>query len=319
MRAFCPTLIDTARVDKGIAVASHSPTSARTSDGRLAVLLLALPLGLLAATLIVPMIAAVNLSLHDIRVIGSDGPFAGVDNYVRVLGDTTFWHAIGMSVIWVVGNAVVQTALALTAALLLNEQFPGVRVARIWIILTWIIPTVVVVIIWRWLLSPSGGMVNPLLIQLGIIDRPMGFFASGPAAMTSLILINSWRWFPFVAIMLLAGLQRIPRDLYEAAAVDGAGALARFRMITWPLLQPTLLVLTVMGTLLSFNVFDIIWLLTAGGPAGASETLPVLIYETAFKAYRMGDAAAMSVVASVLMIGLALLLLDRLAPKEAGR
>ncbi len=306
-------------VNKGKAVASHSSSRARTGDGRIALLLLALPLGLLAATLIVPMLSAINISLHDIRVIGSDGPFAGLDNYARVLSDGTFWHALGMSVVWVVGNAVVQTALALTAALVLNEKFPGVRVARIWIILTWIIPTVVVVIIWRWLLSPSGGMVNPLLIQLGIIDRPMGFFASGPSAMTSLILINSWRWFPFVAIMLLAGLQRIPGDIYEAAAVDGAGAIARFRAITWPLLQPTLLVLTVMGTLLSFNVFDVIWLLTAGGPAGATETLPVLIYETAFKAYRMGDAAAMSVVASVLMIGLALLLLDRLAPKEAGR
>ncbi len=300
-------------------MASKPTSSGRGGDGRLALVLLVLPLGLLAVTLVVPMIAALNLSLHDIRVIGSEGPFSGVDNYLRVLGDGTFWHALGLSVVWVVSNAVVQTVLALTAALVLNEKFPGVRVARIWIILTWIIPTVVVVIIWRWLLSPSGGMVNPLLIQIGIIDRPMGFFASGPAAMTSLVLINSWRWFPFVAIMLLAGLQRIPGDLYEAAAVDGAGALARFRAITWPLLQPTLLVLTVMGTLLSFNVFDIIWLLTAGGPAGATETLPVLIYETAFKAYRMGDAAAMSVVASVLMIGLALLLLDRLAPKEAAR
>ncbi len=300
-------------------MASKPISSSRSGDGRLALVLLVLPLGLLAVTLVVPMIAALNLSLHDIRVIGSDGPFSGADNYLRVLSDGTFWHALGLSVVWVVANALVQTALALTAALVLNEKFPGVRVARIWIILTWIIPTVVVVIIWRWLLSPSGGMVNPLLIQLGIIDRPMGFFGSGPAAMTSLVLINSWRWFPFVAIMLLAGLQRIPGDLYEAAAVDGAGALSRFRAITWPLLQPTLLVLTVMGTLLSFNVFDIIWLLTAGGPAGATETLPVLIYETAFKAYRMGDAAAMSVVATVLMIGLALLLLDRLAPKEAGR
>lgn len=295
------------------------PTSReRGGDGRIALLLLALPLGLLAATLVVPLLSAVNISVHDIRVIGSDGPFVGLDNYAGVLSNGAFWHSLGISAIWLVGNAVVQTVLAVTAALVLNEKFPGVRVARLWIILTWIIPTVVVVIIWRWLLSTSGGIVNPLLLQLGIISRPVGFFASGPAAMASLILINSWRWFPFVAIMILAGLQRIPGDLYEAAAVDGAGAVRRFLSITWPLLQPTLLVLTVMGTLLSFNVFDIIWLLTAGGPAGASETLPVLIYETAFKAYRMGDAAAMSVVASLLMIGFALLLIDRLAPKGTG-
>lgn len=295
------------------------PGQSERRDGRLALLLLAAPLGLLAATLIVPIVSALNISLHDIRVIGTAGPFAGADNYAAVLGDGAFWRSLGNSAIWVVGNAVVQTILALLAALTLNQKFPGVKIARVWIILTWIIPTVVVVIIWRWLLSPSGGMINPILIQLGLIQRPVGFFASGPMAFASLILINSWRWFPFVAVMLLAGLQRIPADLYEAAAVDGAGPLRRFSAITWPLLQPTLLVLTVMGTLLSFNVFDIIWLITAGGPAGATETLPVLIYETAFKAYRMGEAAAMSVIASLLMIGLALTLLRALAPKEAGR
>lgn len=289
------------------------------NDGRIALYLLAAPLGLLAATLILPIVSAVNISLHDIRVIGSDGPFSGADNYLAILSDAVFWRSLGNSVVWVLGNSLVQTVLALTAALVLNQKFPGVKIARVWIILTWIIPTVVVVIIWRWLLSPSGGMINPLLIQLGIIDRPVGFFASGPMAFATLIAINSWRWFPFVAVMLLAGLQRIPGDLYEAAAVDGAGPLRRFREITWPLLQPTLLVLTVMGTLLSFNVFDVIWLLTAGGPAGATQTLPVLIYETAFKAYRMGEAAAMSVIASLLMIGLALALLKMLAPKEAGR
>jgi multiple sugar transport system permease protein len=289
------------------------------NDGRIALYLLAAPLGLLAATLILPIVSAVNISLHDIRVIGSDGPFSGADNYLAILSDAVFWRSLGNSVVWVLGNSLVQTVLALTAALVLNQKFPGVKIARVWIILTWIIPTVVVVIIWRWLLSPSGGMINPLLIQLGIIDRPVGFFANGPMAFATLIAINSWRWFPFVAVMLLAGLQRIPGDLYEAAAVDGAGPLRRFREITWPLLQPTLLVLTVMGTLLSFNVFDVIWLLTAGGPAEATQTLPVLIYETAFKAYRMGEAAAMSVIASLLMIGLALALLKMLAPKEAGR
>jgi len=293
---------------------SKTIRSARASRA-LPYLLLAPALGLLAATLIIPIVSAIGISLRDIRVIGSEGAFAGADNYIRVLSDPVFWRALGTSAIWVIGNAVVQTVLALVAALILDQRFPGVRIARVWIILTWIIPTVVVVIIWRWLLSPSGGLVNPLLIQLGLIDRPVGFFANGPMAMTSLILINSWRWFPFVAVMLLAALQRIPGDVYEAAAVDGANPLQRFRAITWPLLQPTLLVLTVMGTLLSFNVFDVIWLLTAGGPAEATQTLPVLIYQTAFKAYRMGDAAAMSVVASVLMIGLALALLNTLAPK----
>jgi multiple sugar transport system permease protein len=273
----------------------------------LPILLVAPALLFLAATLGWPLVQAVILSLQDVRVVGSAGGFAGADNYVEVLGGGTFWWAVLRSLAWVVGNAVLQTALALAAALFLNERFPGVRVARSWVILTWIIPTVVVVMIWRWLFSSSGGMVNPILIELGIVARPVGFFNSPTGAMATIIFINSWRWFPFVALMMLAGLMRIPDELYEAARIDGASAAQRFGRITWPLLQPTLVVLAVVGTLLSFNVFDVIWLLTAGGPSGGTQTLPVLIYETAFKGYRLSAAAAVSVLASLLLMSFAVL------------
>jgi multiple sugar transport system permease protein len=259
----------------------------------------------LAVTLGWPLVQAIQLSLHDVRVIGSPGAFVGLDNYKRVLTGSSFWSASWLSVVWVVANAVVQTVLAVIAALVLNEKFPGVRVARTWIILTWIVPTVVVVVIWRWLLSTSGGMINPLLMQMGIVDRPVGFFATPWTAMSSLVFINSWRWFPFITLMVLAGLTRIPDELYEAARLDGANAWQRFKRITWPLLAPTLAVLAVIGTLLSFNVFDIIWLLTSGGPAGGSKTLPVLIYETAFKGYRLSEAATISVLATILLMAFA--------------
>ena len=261
----------------------------------------------LAAILGWPLIQAVLLSLQDVRVIGSPGAFVGLANYERILAAPEFWRAAGLSIVWVLANAVLQTALALTAALVLNEKFPGVRVARTWIIITWIVPTVVVVVIWRWLFSTSGGMINPLLIQFGIVERPVGFFATPWTAMATLIFINSWRWFPFIALMLLADLTRIPGDLYEAAHLDGAGAWSRFRYVTWPLLAPTLSVLAVIGTLLSFNVFDIIWLLTAGGPAGGSRTLPVLIYETAFKGYRLSEAATISVLATLFLMAFAVI------------
>ncbi|HEY9346483.1 MAG TPA: sugar ABC transporter permease [Inquilinus sp.] len=269
----------------------------------------------LAATILYPLGAAVAISLRDIRIIGSDGGFVGLANYADVLEMARLWAALGRSLVWVAGNAVLQTLLALGTALLLNQRFRGVRLVRVWVILSWIVPTIVVVIIWRWLLGTSGGVVNYLLVSLGLTDRPIGFFAGPGSAMASLVVINSWRWFPFVAVMLLAGLQRIPADLYEAAAIDGAGPWQRFRRITWPLLQPTLLVLGVVGTLLSFNVFDIIWLTTAGGPSGATQTLPVLIYETAFKSYRLGQAAAMSVLVSLALMALAVLLTRALAPK----
>lgn len=268
----------------------------------LAFVLVAPALLFLAATLGWPLVQAVQLSLQDVRVIGAPGAFVGLDNYNRVLSNPSFWNAAWLSVVWVVANAVLQTVLALAVALVLNEKFPGVRVARTWVILTWIVPTVVVVVIWRWLFSTSGGMINPLLIQAGIVERPVGFFATPWTAMATLVFINSWRWFPFIALMMLAGLTRIPDDLYEAARIDGANAWQRFKRITWPLLAPTLGVLAVIGTLLSFNVFDIIWLLTSGGPAGGSRTLPVLIYETAFKGYRLSEAATVSVLATLLLM-----------------
>lgn len=254
-----------------------------------------------------PLVSAFLLSLQDVRSVGAAGQWVGLANYQKILADPVMWRAMGMSLAWVLANAVLQTVLALMAALVLNEQFPGVRIARTWIILTWIVPTVVVVIIWRWLFSTSGGMINPLMINAGLIERPIGFFSSPWSAFATLVFINSWRWFPFITLMLLAGMTRIPGDLYEAARIDGASAWKRFTRITWPLLKPTLAVLGVVGTLLSFNVFDIIWLLTAGGPAGGTRTLPILIYETAFKAYRLSEAATLSVIATLVLVAFALL------------
>jgi multiple sugar transport system permease protein len=271
----------------------------------------------LAAILGWPLVSAILLSLQDVRTVGSEGDWVGLANYEKVLTNGTFWNAAWLSLVWVLANAVVQTLLALAAALVLNQKFPGVKVARTWIILTWIVPTVVVVMIWRWLFSTSGGMINPLLIQFGIVQKPIGFFATPDSAMATLIFINSWRWFPFIALMMLAGLTRIPGDLYEAARIDGANAFKRFTRITWPLLAPTLGVLLVIGTLLSFNVFDVIWLLTSGGPAGGTRTLPVLIYETAFKGYRLSEASAVAVLATILLMVFAAFATGSLA--DAGK
>jgi multiple sugar transport system permease protein len=289
------------------------------AGGMLNALLLAPALLLLGAVLAWPLVSAVLLSLRDVRIVGSDGPFVGLDNYGRILGAEAFWRAAFLSMLWVAANAVLQTALALGAALILHQRFPGVRIARTWIILTWIVPTVVVVMIWRWLFSTSGGMVNPLLMMSGVIDAPVGFFATPWTAFATLVFVNSWRWFPFIALMILAGLTRIPSEIHEAARVDGAGPWKRFTRITWPLLAPTVAVLMVIGTLLSFNVFDIIWLMTAGGPAGGTRTLPVLIYETAFRGYRISEAATIAVLATVALMAFAVLATRSLSLSEDDR
>ncbi|WP_238625880.1 carbohydrate ABC transporter permease [Aggregatilinea lenta] len=275
-----------------------------------------LPLMLwLAGTILYPLIVSVDLSLQNVKIIGSVGSYVGIENYRRAFESPDFREALKNSGIWVLANALVQTILAFAAATILKQRFRGNRIARVWIILSWVVPTVVVVIIWRWLLSASGGVVNYLLVNTGIVDKPVGFFSTGNMAFLSVILINSWRWFPFNAVILLAGLQRIPEELYEAAAVDGATAFAKFRFITLPSLQPVLFVMGLIGTLLSFNVFDVIWLLTGGGPSGATTTLPVLIYETAFKRYRLSQAAAMSVITGVILLLFAAAFIRFLSPE----
>lgn len=278
--------------------------------------LFVLPLLLwLAATILYPLIAAVRLSVQDVGVIGTGGEFVGLANYRTILESSRFWDATARSLSWVIGNALAQIFLAFMAALVLKQQFPGVKVARTWIILSWIVPTVVVVVIWRWLLNASsGGIVNYLLVSSGLLEDPIGFFSTGNRAFVSVILINSWRWFPFLAVIILAGLQSIPDELYDAAAVDGASTIQQFWNITFPGLQPVLFVLGLVGTLLSFNVFDIIWLMTAGGPSSATMTLPVYIYETAFSQFRLSRAAAMSVIASAFLLTFAVLFTRFAAP-----
>ena len=284
------------------------------SQQDLAGVLFVLPLLLwLAGSILYPLFFAVYLSVQDIKIIGSGGKFVGFENYEHILSLSRFWAASGRSLAWVVGNAVLQTALAFMTALFLQQNFRGRNFARIWVILPWIVPTVVVVVIWRWLLTASGGIINYLLVGLGLVDGPVGFFSTAGRALASVIAINSWRWFPFTAVILLAALVRIPQELYDAASVDGASKWQRFWHVTLPGLQPVLFVLGLVGTLLSFNVFDIIWLLTGGGPANATTTLPVLIYDTAFKQYRLSQAAAMSVVTSLFLVIFAALFIRYMA------
>lgn len=274
-----------------------------------------LPLMLwLAGTILYPLISAILLSLQNVKIIGTPGEYVGFQQYETILASGRFWEALGRSLIWVLANALVQTMMAFSAALILKQKFPGQRVARIWIILSWIVPTVVVVIIWRWLLSASGGIINYGLTSLGLVAEPVGFFATGNIAFASVILINCWRWFPFNAVILLAALQRIPQELYEAASVDGATVRQKFTQITLPSLRPVLFVLGLIGTLMSFNVFDVIWLLTKGGPSSATSTLPVLIYETAFTKFRLSQAAAMSVMAGIVLVIFAIIFIRFMSP-----
>ena len=263
----------------------------------------------LAVTLLYPLVEAVRLSFTDAGIIGTADHYIGFRNYRDVLGREDLWPALRRTAVWALGNAVLQTALGFTTALALNQGIRGRSVARPLIILPWIVPTVVIVIIWRWILSGTFGVVNYLLRSVGLIDESLAFFGDVGLAMPSIIFVNSWRWFPLLTVVLLAGLQRVPRSEYEAAAIDGASGFQQFRRITFGYLRPLLVIVGLVGTLWSVNVFDIIWLLTQGGPSDTTETMPVLIYNEGFKAFEMGRAAAVSVLFFLIMIAFTLVYL----------
>ena len=262
-----------------------------------------------------PLVNTVWLSLQNQAVIATPSSFVGFDTYQDVFVDGAMWQALGKSGIWLVGNLVVQTVLAFATALLLTRAGRWSRSARTWVLLPWVIPTVAVAVIWQWMTNSNYGIITKLFGLVGLEN--VQFFADDTWALPMLIVMNSWHWFPLGAVIIYGALQTVPVDVYEAARVDGASSWKTFWHITVPLLQPVLFALGLVGSLWSFNIIDSIYLVTRGGPAGASTTAPVLIYDTAFKAFHASDAAAMSV-ATVVLLGILTWIYIRLAkPEEA--
>ncbi|MFZ4451345.1 carbohydrate ABC transporter permease [Salibacterium aidingense] len=267
-------------------------------------------------TIFIPLTGVIRESFYNTGFVGTQGEFIGFRNYAEILGSGTFWSAAGKSLYWVVGNAVLQGVLAFSTALLLNNNRKISKIARTWMILPWIVPTIVVAIFWQWIFNGSYGILNELLKNIGLIESSINFLGNASWSMPLLIFINSWHWFPFLAVVLLAGLGNIPKEMYEAAAVDGANRWHTFWNITFPSLQPITFAIGLVGTLWMFNIFDLIWVMSEGGPAGATTTLPVYIYETAFRGYAIGDASAMSVITSIFLLIFAILFIKFAAPKK---
>ena len=249
-----------------------------------------------------PLFLTFQVSFLNIDFIGKQGSYIGLKNFIEIFKEANFWSAAKRSLMWTVGNMLIQTILGFFAALLLNSRLRLARLMRSWVILPWILPTVVIAIMWRWMLSGTFGVINYLLVSSGVINKPINFLGSIQYSMWTLIVINSWRWFPFITVLLFAGLQSIPEEQYEAASIDGANSIQRFRYITLPNLSPIMTVMGVLGPLLSFNVFDIIWMLTQGGPSRVSQTVPLLIYERGFKAFSLSEASAMSVISFAILL-----------------
>jgi multiple sugar transport system permease protein len=255
-----------------------------------------LPALLVVFSLIIyPLGYAIFISTQRTNLI-SEWEFVGARYYAQLLTDPEFLNSLKISLVFaffvVVGNFVV----GLLLAVILNQKIKFATFFKIILMLPWLLPEVVVALIWKWLFNPTYGLINYILNSIGIIDSDVSWFDSSTSALAGVIFVATWKGYPIVMIMMLAGMKNIPQERYEAAAVDGASRLQQFRHITLPGLRPIFLVTLILETAWWFKHFTIIWLMTSGGPAGATKVVSIDIYQQAFANFNFGLAAAESVI-----------------------
>lgn len=248
-----------------------------------------------------------SLHLHDLRMPWRGQPFIGTANYAEALTNPRFWGAITHTLFFTVTSVSLELVVGLGLALVLHRAFWGRGVVRAVGLVPWAIPTVVAALVWRFLFDTPAGAVNAVLMDLGIQTKPWVWFIHPMGAWVPLILADVWKTTPFVALLLLAGLQNIDESLYEAARIDGAGSWQQFRHITLPLLRPALLVALIFRTLDALRVFDLVYVLTGGGPGTATEPIGLYAFNALFQNLRFGFGAALSVIVFLAAFCLALL------------
>jgi multiple sugar transport system permease protein len=231
--------------------------------------------------------------------LSGQAQWVGLDNYANVIDDPAFRHSVGVSVIFTVACIVLQFSLGLALALYFQRPFPGSTVLRALLVLGWLLPGVVTGNLFRWLLEGDSGVVTWLVATAGLGEH--GWLTDPDAALWAAVGTNVWVGIPFNMILLLPALQAIPGGLYEAAEIDGATAWQRFRHITLPLLRPAALSVILLGVIYTFKVFDLVYVLTGGGPVDATRVLPIYIYDLSLKFFRFGEGAAAS---TLLLLGM---------------
>jgi multiple sugar transport system permease protein len=257
-------------------------------------LLLAPVLAVMAVLVVWPFGTAIWISFTD-KSIGREANWVGLSNFAQVVSSPRFVRSIQNSLIFTVVAISLKLVLGMAMALVLNKAFFGRNILRAYFLVPWVLPGFVAYMIWRWFLDPLQGVVNYALTDLGLITFPLEFLSSPSWALPSVIVAHVWRSFPFFGVAFLAGLQNIPSELYEAAAVDGANGWHKFRFITIPGLRHVILVVLMLSTIWTFNAFEPIYLLTGGGPADATMVYTVLAYEMGIVNMRLGEASAVPV------------------------
>ena len=261
-----------------------------------------------------PLLRTIWLSFTDAALIGSGETPAwiGLENYLYALSDPDFRASIWRTLYFTLVSVTVEGIIGVLVALLLNQKFIGRNVLRVLVILPWALPTIVNAMMWRLNFNPDYGSINALLSQLGIIDGYRSWLGSPEAALNAVMFADIWKNYPLVTLLVLAALQSIPEDLFEAARLDGASAWWRFRAITFPAIVAPLGVALVLRTIDAFKIFDIIYVMTRGGPVDSTKTLSFFVYQESFSYLRAGSGAAYAILMTLmcaLLITLYLLML----------
>jgi multiple sugar transport system permease protein len=259
----------------------------------LAALLLAPTVLLLGVFIAYPFVMGVWLALSDTSV-GNPGHFVGAKNFIKAFNDSIFRTAFWNTVWYTAWATVFKLVLGMWLALLLNRNFRGKRLVRASMLLPFIVPTVLSTFAWRWMFDPTFSVLNWLLYRAGAITTKLPFLSDGAYGMWCAIAVNTWRGMPFFAITLLAGLQTINPDLHEAASLDGANGWKRFWNVTWPLLKPVTLVVVVVSVIQTFSDFQLIYVLTGGGPANSTHLIATYAYQIGVATGLLGEGAAIS-------------------------
>lgn len=262
----------------------------------------------IAVFMIYPIIYNIVMSFKDVTIqnlISGDQKFVGFENFKMIFSDKYFWGAFQNTFLFLIFCLTFQFLFGFAFALFFNQKFRGSKWMRAILLIAWMNPIIITGTIYKWLMAGDGGIFNYILMTLGFISEPINFLSSPDTALGSVIFANIWVGIPFNMVILLSGLQDIPEDIYESAAIDGAGAFRKFWNLTLPMMRPTILVLLLLGFIYTFKVFDIIYAMTGGGPANSSQIMPYYSYELAFKMFKFGQGAAVSTVSFAIILGFA--------------
>jgi multiple sugar transport system permease protein len=264
-------------------------------------LLIGPALFMIGLVLLYPLGLSVRISLYA-KQLGFPERFVGLANYGRVFGDPVFLNSVQVTTIWTIGSVAGQMVIGIVLALLLSRAFPGRGLFRTLLLLPWAIPNFIAALTWVWMFSDRFGIISHLLMQAGLVSQPILFLASPDIALPSIILVNIWKNYAFVMIVILAALQAIPSELYEAARVDGASFWQELWSITMPLIRPMILIVLLLRVIWTFNTFELIYIMTEGGPARQTELLPITAFLWAFRTGLTGLGGALGVILMIVTI-----------------